>query len=74
MERSALISVGSFHVGDAEISQVLVIQAEYRSSTDVVCVDFGSTLLLATVADAATLIDQLTAALDARTSTLRAVA
>ncbi|MFG2441378.1 hypothetical protein ACGFQG_00795 [Nocardia fluminea] len=74
MKNSALVVVGSIHVGGAEISQVTSIEADYLTNRDVVCVDFGLSTLLLTFADAALLVDKVTEALEARTSTLRVVA
>ncbi|WP_280452217.1 hypothetical protein [Nocardia cyriacigeorgica] len=72
MERSFVITSGPELVPGLRV--VDSVEADYRGSRDTVNVALGSSWLLLTVSDAALLVDALSAALDARTSTLRAVA
>ncbi|MBF6092357.1 hypothetical protein IU453_00970 [Nocardia cyriacigeorgica] len=72
MERSFVITSGPELVPGLRV--VDSVEARFRNRHDTVDVALGSSWLLLTVADAALLVDKLTAALDARTATLRAVA
>ncbi|MFE5480785.1 hypothetical protein ACFQ9R_34150 [Nocardia sp. NPDC056541] len=70
LPHSVLIPLGE----KAALRKVDAIDAKFVHRFDTVEVKLGASCLLLTFADAADLVDELTTALEARTSTLRVVA